>query len=223
MTLPAPVQAVAWDVDGTLIDSEPTHLAALLATCAGYEVDLRDLGDGAFVGVSLHGVWQALRERFPPDVDERAFVERVNAHYAERSKAIAADETARETVERLAVMGLAQVAVSNSHRVVVDANLQRLRVTEFLAFSIALDDVRHGKPDPEPYRSAAARLELSPARMVVVEDSASGVHSARAAGCPVIGRATVEGDVTQADVVVSCLAEVPALLEAARRPASATS
>lgn len=51
-----PLQAVAWDIDGTLIDSEPLHQEALMAVVAAHGVDLSDLAPDAFVGVSLPDV-----------------------------------------------------------------------------------------------------------------------------------------------------------------------
>ena len=56
--------AVAWDVDGTLVDSEPLHLQALKAVCRAHGVDLSDFGPTPFVGVAAPQVWQALEPRF---------------------------------------------------------------------------------------------------------------------------------------------------------------
>ena len=86
MTIPTlldrPIEAIAWDVDGTLIDSEPTHLKALLATCTAHRVDISDLADDAFVGVSLHGVWEAIGARFPASLGRDAWIGEINGHYA---------------------------------------------------------------------------------------------------------------------------------------------
>ncbi len=74
----------------------------------------------------------------------------------------------------LAALGVAQACVSNSGRAVVDANLDALGIRQTIAFSISLDDVSAGKPDPEPYREAARRFALPAAAVVAVEDSARG-------------------------------------------------
>lgn len=72
---------------------------------------------------------------------------------------------------------------------------------------IAADDVRRGKPDPEPYLSAAARLGVDPDRCLVVEGAPAGIAAAQAAGCQVIGMlGTVEpGALSDADLVVDGL------------------
>lgn len=212
MRVPDILEAIAWDVDGTLIDSEPLHLNALLATCAAHGVDISDLPDDAFVGVSLHGVWEAIGSRYPANLDRARWVEEINAHYRSRCRAIPVDATVRCLVEQLARAGWRQVAVSNSNRAIVDANLSQLGLTGLFEFSLSLDDVARGKPDPEPYRRAADRLGLPPERMAVVEDSVSGLASARAAGCFVIALWDSPDPPAEADALVSKLEDVPSLL-----------
>ena len=74
---------------------------------------------------------------------------------------------------------------------------------------VTVDDVVNGKPDPEPFLTAAARLGVDPARCLVVEDAAAGIIAARAAGCAVLGIAgTVDAGALAADVVVDGLDRV---------------
>lgn len=71
---------------------------------------------------------------------------------------------------------------------------------------VTIDDVTHGKPDPEPFLTAAARLGVDPTRCLVVEDAAAGIAAARAAGCAVIGIAgTVDVAELAADLVLDGL------------------
>ena len=57
------IKAVAWDIDGTLVDSEPLHLKSLILVCEKYNVDISDLPNEYFIGVNLYGVWKELRKR----------------------------------------------------------------------------------------------------------------------------------------------------------------
>jgi beta-phosphoglucomutase-like phosphatase (HAD superfamily) len=84
-----------------------------------------------------------------------------------------------------------------------------LKVTG-LSFGVTVcgEDVRRAKPDPEPYLLAAARLGAPPAGCVVLEDSPTGVASARAAGCPVIAVPSVPVPPTPGLVTVKSLEEV---------------
>jgi sugar-phosphatase len=85
------------------------------------------------------------------------------------------------------------------------------------------EDVVHGKPAPEPYLTAAYRLETPPHRCVVIEDSPHGIAAAKAAGCSVIALLTTHqaADLTGANVMRSTLAEVGELLETLTTPPGA--
>lgn len=179
------LRAVAWDVDGTLVDSEPLHLRALLAASRGFAVDLSDLRDDAFRGVHMPDVWRALRSRMPADLQEAVWLDAITAHYIGDRATLRPLPGAVETITASAARGIPQACVSNSHRAVVNANLDAIGITRFMAFTIALDDVSAGKPDPEPYAAAARLFGLAPHEVLAVEDSVAGMTSAVAAGLPV--------------------------------------
>lgn len=180
------IRAVAWDIDGTLVDSEPVHLLALKAACSRYGADVSDLPDDRFVGVNMHDVWRELRPRMPRRIDRRSFLETINACYHDLAHRLRPMPHAVAAVVRNAQYGLRQVAVSNSARIVVDTNLALGGLGRYMEFSLSLDDVSAGKPSPEPYLAAAGRLDLPPGEIVAVEDSDTGATSARAAGLAVI-------------------------------------
>lgn len=175
-------RAVAWDIDGTLIDSEPLHEAVLIEVCGLYGLDLTDLGGDRFRGVHMPDVWRALCPRLPVDLLEADWGDAIVSRYVQRAGELRPLPGAIAVMHRLAEAGLRQVCVSNSGRSVVDANLRALGIDHFLDFSISLDDVSAAKPDPEPYAEAARRLGLRPGEIVAVEDSLAGAASAHAAG-----------------------------------------
>ena len=115
---------------------------------------------------------------------------------------------------KLAERGIAQACVSNSGRTIVDANIEALGIGKIIAFSMSLEDVSAGKPDPEPYREAARRLALPAAAVVAVEDSGAGARSARAAGLYVVGYSPSGEPFVGSDRSIVKLMEVVALFEA---------
>ena len=177
--------AIAWDVDGTLVDSEPLHHAALLAGTRHWGVDLSDLSDQAFRGVHMGDVWTALRPRLPDDLEQAKWLAASETHYIDNRFALAGLPGAIETIEALAARGIPQVCVSNSSRPIVEANLDALGIARHMSFVITIDDVAAGKPDPEPYRMACARLGLPASSVLAVEDSVTGAISAHRAGLTV--------------------------------------
>ena len=72
------LRAVAWDIDGTLADSEGLHHRALTAVSAALGADLSDLPDRAFTGVHMLDVWTALRPRFPTTLSREAWLAAIN-------------------------------------------------------------------------------------------------------------------------------------------------
>ncbi len=177
--------AVAWDVDGTLVDSEALHHGALMEVSARYQVQIA-ADDARFTGVSMDQVWRMLRACYPAELTEPQWEQAVTQAYLARAPQLRAFPGALETLAALQQAGIRQCCVSNSSRAIVTANLAAIGAASFFAFAIARDDVANGKPDPEPYREACIRLQSAPAGVLVVEDSATGVCSARAAGCPVL-------------------------------------
>ena len=179
------LRAVAWDVDGTLVDSEPLHHAALLAGSRRWGVDLSDLPDQAFRGIHMGDVWTTLRPRLPGSLAKAEWMAAITDHYIDNRHSLAPLPGAIETIEALAARHIPQVCVSNSHRPIVEANLDALGIASHMRFLVAIDDVAAGKPDPEPYRLACTKLALEPAAVLAVEDSATGALSAYRAGLPV--------------------------------------
>jgi HAD superfamily hydrolase (TIGR01509 family) len=186
-------RAVAWDIDGTLIDSEPLHQRGLVAASAQLGVDLSDLDPEAFRGVHARDIWEALKPRFAPGAKFETWVAGIESYYVTHAGELEPNPGALEAMRELAARGVAQACVSNSGRTIVDANIEALGIGRIIAFSLSLDDVSSGKPDPEPYREAARRLGAEPHEVVAVEDSGAGARSARAAGLYVVGYAP-EGD-----------------------------
>jgi HAD superfamily hydrolase (TIGR01509 family) len=207
-------RAVAWDLDGTLIDSEGLHQRALIETSAAFGADLSDLPNEAFRGVPMRDVWTALRPRFLNGVERRTWLAAIERFYVSRAPALVPTPGALEAAAALAALGVAQACVSNSGRAVVDANLDALGIRQMMAFSISLDDVSAGKPDPEPFREAAHRFALPAAAVVAVEDSAAGALSAREAGLYVVGYAPEGRTFVGCDRSIAKLTEVAALFRA---------
>ena len=207
-------RAVAWDIDGTLIDSEPLHERALAAASAALRADLSDLEPDAFRGVHAIDIWEALKPRFPAGSSFKTWIAAIEDYYVAHAGELEPIPGALEAIRKLAELGIAQGCVSNSGRTIVDANIEALGIGTIIAFSLSLDDVSSGKPDPEPYREAAHRFALPAAAVVAVEDSGAGARSARAAGLYVVGYSPSGELFVGSDRLIVELMEVVALFEA---------
>jgi HAD superfamily hydrolase (TIGR01509 family) len=207
-------RAVAWDIDGTLIDSEPLHERGLAAASAALGADLSDLEPDAFRGVHAIDIWEALKPRFPAGSSFKTWIAAIESHYVAHARELEPIPGAIQAMRELAARGVAQACVSNSGRRIVDANITALGIGKMIAFSLSLEDVSAGKPDPEPYREAARRLGAEPQAVVAVEDSGAGARSARAAGLYVVGYSPSGEPFIGSDRSIVKLMEVLALFEA---------
>ena len=96
------LRAVAWDIDGTLIDSEGLHERSLIETSAAFGVDLSDLPDEAFRGVHMRDVWTALKPRFPRGLEGEDWIAAIERFYVARAPSLSPVPGALETVRALA-------------------------------------------------------------------------------------------------------------------------
>ena len=93
---------------------------------------------------------------------------------------------AADAVRRIADAGLRLALASSSNRELIEAVLRRLELTALFDVTVSSEEVPRGKPAPDVYLEAARRLGVAPARCAAVEDSASGIRAAHAAGMRVI-------------------------------------
>ncbi|PTW60230.1 HAD superfamily hydrolase (TIGR01509 family) [Breoghania corrubedonensis] len=208
------LKAVAWDIDGTLIDSEPLHLAALIAVSKRYGIDLTREPAERFLGVHMGDVWRSLCEEYPEDLTEAAWHGEIVDWYMANADQLVPMPGAIDTVRALHDKGIVQICVSNSARGVVDTNIARLGIAPCLAGSISFSDVVRGKPDPEPYARAVQILGVPAGNILAVEDSPTGAMSARRARlCVAFYKPHPDAPESfdGADIEISALSEIPAL------------
>lgn len=77
------IEAIAWDIDGTLIDSEPVHHKALMAVSIRYGVEI-DADDTRFIGVAMSDVWTVLSPLYPRSLDSATWLAEIVDAYIER-------------------------------------------------------------------------------------------------------------------------------------------
>ena len=185
---PAALRAVLFDMDGLLVDSEPLWFEVERAVMARLGGQWGEADQQALLGGSLDRTVSWLLAKAPgPASASRADVARwLVADMAELilARGLPLQPGAAALIAGLDAAGVPYALVTASSRAIMEA---ALTVTG-LSFGVTVcgEDVRRGKPDPEPYLLAAARLGAPAAGCVVLEDSPTGIAAAQAAGCPVI-------------------------------------
>ncbi|MES9511013.1 HAD family phosphatase [Streptomyces sp. NPDC000609] len=184
--MPVPPAAVLFDMDGTLVDTEHLWLrtAADLAAGLGHTLTEKDLPE--VLGRAIDHTAAHLCRITRTGLTATALAEMLSETFSSK---VAAEAVPRPgALALLAELGDAAVPaalVSASPRRVVDLVLGSLG-DHWFTVTVAAEDTERTKPDPAPYLAAADRLGLDPAACVAVEDTPTGVASARAAGCSVL-------------------------------------
>ncbi len=177
------IEAVIFDCDGTLVDSEPLARAAWERTLGPYGYAIGDEEYPGLVGLPYARVHGYFAERIDGLPDAGAFWEDYSAAlFALIDGELVAFEDALETVGALRERGVAVAVASSSPRARLDRTLRRAGLEEAFAVSVAGDEIEHGKPAPDMFLAAADRLGVAPAACAVIEDSAPGVAAGLAAG-----------------------------------------
>lgn len=179
-------QAVLLDMDGTLVDTEGFWWEAEVEVFRGLGHDLADEHRQVVAGGPMTRSAGYLIEVTGAVIGLDQLKDLLNAAFLHRlDRGVPLMPGARRLLTALTAHGVPTALVSASHRTVVDRILASLGVANF-AFTLAGDELRRTKPHPDPYLAAAARLGAQPARCVAVEDTATGVAAAEAAGCRVV-------------------------------------
>ncbi len=201
--------AVLWDMDGTLVDTEPYWIDSEFELVAehGRTWTLEDAH--SLVGNDLMVSARLLRERGGVRLSEEEIVDRLVAQVAAKVREhVPWRPGALELLDALRQAHVPCALVTMSYVALVDAVLVHLPDGTF-AEVVTGDAVHNGKPHPEPYLTAMRRLGVGPDECVALEDSLTGLRSAEAAGVPTVGiRNVVELTAAPGRTVVDTLVGV---------------
>lgn len=181
------LQAVLWDMDGTLVDSEPVWVRAQIELLTSLGATWTEADCLALVGSDLADaldVWMAQLRPGVIEADELAA--RIYGEVVRTLKeGVVLRPGALELLTGLKAAGIPCALVSASYRLMIETVLSHLP-PDLFDVVVAGDEVTNGKPDPEPYLTAAAELGVDVTKCVVIEDSPTGAQAGTAAGAFVV-------------------------------------
>lgn len=214
------IRAIIFDLDGTLVDTEPLHFAAFAELLGAEGIELtREEYFERLIGYTDHDCFAVVMREHGRLTDDAA-IARLAARKAARYQEMIAGRDllypgAAEFVRRCAARFPLAVA-TGTLREEAELILGRAGLRELFVDVVAAEDVEKGKPAPDSFLAAlgrlAARLRPPPGReeCLVIEDTAAGIEAARRAGMRVlaIAHSALPADLAKADLVRNSLAEI---------------
>ncbi len=212
MPLTGRYRAVIFDMDGLLLDTETLWHEAEVELFGRHGAEFTWDDKMAVIGTSFEITARHFADRLGrPAAEGAALVDEMVALMHERvRRRVDARPGALELIERLRAMdGVRLGLASNSPRFLVDDALATAGLIDTFDAVVTSSDVEHAKPAPDIYLRACADLGVAPSEALALEDSASGVAAAKAAGLACIAVPQfAETDVSAADRIVDSLEEL---------------
>ena len=179
------IEAVLFDMDGVLIDSEPVHFRMTVETLGASGLPAPNVAeyDELFFGRPDRDGFGDWLLRHHLDADVEALATEKLARMTERfDELVVACDDGQWLARELARRGIPLALVSGARRAEIDLVIERFDLGRVFAATVSSDEVRAGKPDPEPFLAGAAALGVAPAACAVIEDAVPGLRAAEAAG-----------------------------------------
>ena len=214
------MQAIIFDMDGVLVDSEPVHFEATRLLMQEHGIVYTSADEEAFFGCTDREMFRELRARYGLAAHEHdlaeQWIERVVRLLPQR---IVPMPGVPEVLERLRASGRRLALASSSSPAIIRTTIEGLGLGGIFEATVSGRDVGLGKPAPDIFLETARRMGLEPAECLVVEDSQNGLRAAVAAGiaCVVIPCAsTAHQDFHGAAAHLGSLLDLPAWVDGRR-------
>jgi HAD superfamily hydrolase (TIGR01509 family) len=184
LKIPAgPFDAYLFDCDGTIADSMPLHYVAWRSALAEWNCSIEEHLFYSLGGTPIAEIVAMLNKMHGLTMPIQAVCTRKEALYCEMLPQLkAVPEVLEHIHDQHGRIPFA--VVSGGEREVVSASLAALKILDRFDLLVCAEDYKKGKPDPEAFLLAAARLDVAPASCLVFEDTDLGIQAATAAGMP---------------------------------------
>jgi HAD superfamily hydrolase (TIGR01509 family) len=205
------LRAAVFDLDGTLIDTEPRNRVMWSRLFEAHGAPYDDELIASFAGRRGREVLAELTHLFPDHTTvEELFLQAISYENDPDLPPVAPVPGAARLVGALREAGVPLAVVTSGFRPYAEGLLAELGIRELLDHLVTAEDVTVGKPDPEGFLKAADHLGVPPEKVVGFEDAPAGVAAVKAAGMTCVGVTTTQSPqaLAQADVVVADLNEV---------------
>lgn len=178
------LQAILFDMDGTLLDSEPLHLQAIRLLLNEFGVKDEEEPGHLVIGSDYESIWDHNIKRYelPCSVKEAMQMQNVYTRRCFEKAKLIESPGLTEFLKDIRTYGVRTAVASSSPQNIIELILDKLDIKKYMDVLCGIEMVRKAKPSPELFLLAASRLKVKPSDCLVIEDSLPGIKAAKAAG-----------------------------------------
>lgn len=209
------LKAVIFDMDGVIIDSEPTHMKLENETYKKLGIEVSGDEHLSFVGATSNYMWDTLKNKYKLTQTLEELIEYERNKYFKHLNSdeceITLIEGVKDLIKDLHKNRVKLAIASSSPLNVIEAIAKKFQIEEYFEVFVTGDYVAKSKPEPDIFLYAAEKLGVSPENCIVIEDSNNGVRAAKKAGMKCVGiNSDVEArqDISMADLEINSFKEV---------------
>ncbi|MEJ2636492.1 MAG: HAD family phosphatase [Calditrichia bacterium] len=204
--------AVIFDMDGVIVDSNPTHRIALKEFCEkhGFPLSESDLRNKVYGRTNRDWLTNLFNNSITPAEIDKYEEEKEQLFRKLYAPLIHPVKGLIPFLESLKRNGIVRAIATSAPRSNVKFTLEKTGTAQFFEVVLDEEDIGKSKPDPEIYLKTAAAIGFPPQKCIVIEDSLSGVEAARRAGCKVIGITTTHpgNELSETQMVIRDFADL---------------
>lgn len=207
------MEALIFDMDGVIVDSEPIWIASKQQMLQELGVNVPDTYHHQLFGTTLDFMWRRMKEEFNLPLSVDACIARGEAIRNEmlENEPIKAIPGAIELIERLSQGGIPLAIASSSSKADIEKAVTALGIKQHFRALVSGEECERSKPFPDVFLKAAQALEANPKNCLVIEDSVNGIKAAKAAEMMCLGfenPAFTKQDLSEADGIVRDFSEL---------------
>jgi HAD superfamily hydrolase (TIGR01509 family) len=205
------VEAVIFDMDGVIIDSEPVYrkIEQILFKAEGLNISQEE--HETFVGTKTLEMWLLLEKKYGLIRTAQETADEEGQRYAQwlnSEEGLEPIPGIKELLKKLTESGVKLAVASSSSKLEIETILTKFGIINYFTALVSGYQVSQGKPSPDIFIYTAGRLDVHPENCIVIEDSRNGINAAKQSGMRCIGfKSSTSGsqDMSSADVVVESI------------------
>jgi len=204
--------AIIFDMDGVIVDSEPLHIKAERQTLAPFNLNIADAEFHAYMGQTPRMLIEDIIRKYklPVTLSSLYAIHEKNLLHLYRQQVLPI-EGALDLIQEVSAAKIKLGLASSSDIDLIEAVLEKFSLGNVFGQFASGEEVEQTKPNPDIFLLAAERLKVNPANCLVIEDSTNGVKAAKAAGMTCIGFNSPNShnqNYDEADLLIDCLTDL---------------